>query len=166
MCEQFIKMQRPPRIPLATTALYEAIKQIPACLHNAIYYEAPLTRDLVWASTRSNMLVKIVHMNHDGSRALCRKYSVHPRTSEAEPCNAEAPLYIDTNTLKPARVWIHTPDEKKDMNGRADTKTAKNTKPKFQYTGDELHSAPISPYMWGTSHPTTTLPHRPTSWAD
>ena len=38
--------------------------------------------------------------------------------------------------------------------------------PKFQYVGNILESAPISPYVWGAPHPTTTLPHPPVSWAE
>ena len=106
-------MQQPPRILLAKTVLQEAISQISVCLHKAVL-RGPRPKDVVWATHNSNGLVKRIHTSHDGSRALCKKYSVHPKTSAAEPNNSENPIYVQTHILTPARVWVHTAKENKD----------------------------------------------------
>ena len=158
-------MQKSPRIPTPQTALQNAILQIPACLQEAIN-RGPRPKYLVWATDKDDHLMKVLHTSQDVSRALCQKYTVHPRTSAAEPDHSQRPVYVQMSTLTPARVWIHEISKTKE--NLKQTKAMANHKatPKFQYVSSTLGSAPISPYAWGAPHPTTTLPHPPVSWAE
>ena len=91
--DAFIKMQNPPRIPKPIMALQNAILQIPACLQETIN-RGPRPKDLVWATDKDDHLVKVLHTSQDVSRALCQKYTVHPRTSAADPDHRQRPVYL------------------------------------------------------------------------
>jgi len=146
--DEFITMQKNPRIPTPITALQNAILQIPACLQEAIN-RGPRPKDLVWATDKDDHLVKVLHTSQDVSRALCQKYTVHPRTSAADPDHRQRPVYVQMSTLTPARVWIHEISKTKENLKQTKAMANQKATPKFQYVSNILESAPISPYMYG-----------------